>query len=93
MTFLPEGCTFDRECNQIGWEMLPYVNDFANVLINTTDDSYYNKGLQDAIGIYPGEEWCNPELPHCKWHVEAAIGLVDFVNLADKVYRLIKNAK
>ena len=38
--------------------------------------------------IYPGEDWCNPQYAHAKWHLEAAIGLLDLAYVADNVNRL-----
>jgi len=39
--------------------------------------------------LTPGEEWCNPLIPHAKWHVETGIALVDFVFLSDEINRII----
>lgn len=45
--------------------------------------------MQAGINMYPGEAWCNPVIPHAKWHVETSIALTDFVFLSDELYRIL----
>ena len=68
--------------------MMPAVNNFANGL---TDFPVLDEDLQNALNIYPGEERCNNEEGHAKWHVESANGLMDLVLLADDIYRITTN--
>ena len=53
-----------------------------------TTFSYYNKDYQHGNNFYPGEDICNNWNPHTRWHLETAIGLPDFVFLADEIHRL-----
>ena len=71
---------------QLGTIILPYWNDAATAL---TSFSYSDPSFQHGLNMYPGEEWCNPIIPHAKWHVQAGIALVDFVFLADEINRII----
>jgi len=75
----------DPEVNQIGASFMVTINSLADYL---TDFPTLDNSLQRGYGIYPGEEWCNPQEPHSKWHVESANGLMDLMMLADNVYRL-----
>ena len=93
MPFLPNNCTFNATCNEIGWEMLPELNAKANEFMGINSNMFYNKNLQNGTGIYPGEEWCNPSIPHCKWHLQTGIALVDFAFLMDWCYQIIYDAK
>ena len=45
--------------------------------------------MQAGVNMYPGETWCNPVIPHAKWHVETSIALTDFVFLSDELYRIL----
>ena len=54
-----------------------------------TTFEYYDKEYQHGNNFYPGEEYCNDWNPHTRWHLETAIGLPDFVFLADEIHRLI----
>ena len=67
--------------NLLGDKALPLVNDAANELLRY---KYFNPDFQHGKGLYPGEEWCNPKIPHAKWHVEVAIALNDLTFLADE---------
>ena len=86
VAFTPEG-------NEQGWALLPILNDAVNENLlgtNSTTD-YFNPNLQHGVGIYPGEEWCNPGVyPHAKWHLQTGIALVDFTNMMDKTLGIIK---
>jgi len=75
----------DPEVNQLGYTFMVSVNKFADFL---TDFPMLDADLQKGSGIYPGEEWCNPQEPHAKWHVESANGLMDLMMLADNVFKL-----
>merc|ERR1712241_110886 len=72
--------------NEIGTYVLPLVNGLANQLNNFT---YSDAVMQTGINLYPGETWCNPVIPHAKWHVETSIALTDFVFLSDEMFRLL----
>ena len=50
---------------------------------------YSDAVMQAGINMYPGETWCNPVIPHAKWHVETSIALTDFVFLSDELYRIL----
>jgi hypothetical protein len=71
---------------QIGTVLLPFVNDIATSL---TSYHYSDPSFQHGVNMYPGEEWCNPVIPHAKWHLQTGIALVDFVFLADEVNRIL----
>jgi len=75
----------DPEVNQLGFTFMVTVNQIANFL---TSFPILDASLQAGIGIYPGEEWCMPQEPHAKWHVESANGLMDLMLLADHVFML-----
>ena len=71
--------------NVVGTLLLPVVNAAANEL-NTW--SYADGLMQSGLHMYPGEDWCNPVIPHAKWHVETSIALTDFSFLSDELYQL-----
>ena len=71
---------------QIGTMLLPHWNDFAT---SFTTFTYSSPSFQHGVNFYPGEEWCNPVIPHAKWHVETSIALTDFVFLSDEINRII----
>ena len=71
--------------NKIGATLLPIINDLATGL---TTFQYYNPEYQHGKNFYPGESTCNDWNPHTRWHLETAIGLPDFVYLADEIHRL-----
>jgi len=75
----------DPEVNQLGFLLMGPVNQLADFL---TDFPTLDNALQKGVGIYPGEEWCMPQEPHAKWHVESANGLMDLMMLADNVLKL-----
>ena len=75
--------------NKLGAALLPIINDIATS-INTF--VYFNKEFQHGKNFYPGEDTCNDWNPHTRWHLETAIGLPDFVFLADEIHRLISQA-
>jgi len=75
----------DPEVNQLGASAMSSVNQLANYL---TDFPILDEGLQSGSGIYPGEDWCNPQEPHSKWHVQSSNGLMDLMLLADNVFKL-----
>ena len=76
--------------NKIGAALLPIINDMATQL---TTFVYYNKDYQHGKNFYPGENICNNWNPHTRWHLETAIGLPDFVFLADEMHRIISQDK
>jgi hypothetical protein len=53
----------------------------------------FNGNISDEdknfITLIPGEGWCNPLIPHAKWHLETGIALADFVFLSDEINRII----
>merc|ERR1740131_859029 len=69
----------DPEVNQIGANFMITINQLADWL---TDFPLLDNNLQKGSGIYPGEDYCNPQEPHSKWHVESANGLMDLMLLA-----------
>ncbi|KAF2367512.1 hypothetical protein FHG87_001742, partial [Trinorchestia longiramus] len=72
----------DPIVNYIGWELLPRVNSVANQFASF---QYFDPHFQNGTNIYPGSSWCNPVIPHAKWHLESAIGLLDMTYLADEI--------
>ncbi len=74
------------EGNEIGAALLPIVNTQLNKL---TDIEYYDPAFQLGRNIYPGEDWCNPLIPHAKWHLQTGVGLFDLVVLTDEMYKLL----
>ena len=42
--------------------------------------------------MYPGEGWCNPVIPHAKWHLETSIALTDFTFLTEELYKIFNKA-
>lgn len=74
------------EANEKGAAFLPVLNALANAEM---DFEYYNHNLNRAVGIYPGEDWCNPLIPHAKWHLETGIGLTDLLFLANEFYKIL----
>ena len=71
--------------NEMGWEFLPRLNSKINEL---NSFEYHDLNYQDGINVYPGEGWCNPLIPHSKWHLEAGIGLLDLTYVGDEIYRI-----
>ena len=71
--------------NVIGTLLLPVVNAAANELNSW---SYVDRLMQSGLHMYPGEDWCNPVIPHAKWHVETSIALTDFSFLSDELYQI-----
>ena len=71
--------------NEVGMAFLPVLNQIANDLNSW---KYSNWDMQLGINMYPGELWCNPVIPHAKWHLETGIALTDFSFLSDELYRL-----
>ena len=51
---------------------------------------FFSTDFQLGIGVYPGENLCNPSSnsPHAKWHLETGIGLVDWGHLADLYFQV-----
>ena len=44
--------------------------------------------FQEGRDIYPGDVWCNPQIPHAKWHLQSGVGLLDLVYICDNVLKL-----
>merc|ERR1711935_233161 len=78
---------FQPITNQIGTVVLPLVNNLANALNNFTYSNAVD--MQAGINMYPGELWCNPVIPHPKWHVQTSIALLDFTFHADEMFRIL----
>jgi len=74
------------EANAFGAQLLPYINQLGN---NLTTWDLQVTSVQDGKG-YPGWEWCNPLVPHAKWHLETGASLADVALLMDQVYQLYK---
>jgi len=75
----------DPEVNILGASAMVSVNKLADWL---TEFPMLDSALQTGYGTYPGDDWCNPQEPHSKWHVESANGLMDLMMLADNIFRL-----
>jgi len=75
----------DPEVNILGASAIVSINKLADWL---TDFPMLDPDLQTGYGTYPGDEWCNPQEPHSKWHVESANGLMDLMMLSDNMFRL-----
>ena len=73
--------------NALGTFLLPLVNAVGN---NLNGYSYSDAMMQSGLNMYPGENWCNPVIPHAKWHVETSIALTDFTFLSDDLYRIFR---
>lgn len=76
----------DPVVNYIGWVLLPRINHIANQFISY---EHYDPQLQKGVNLYPGGDWCNPVIPHAKWHLQTGIGLVDLTYLADETSKLL----
>ena len=76
--------------NEVGAAFLPVLNQALNG-INSWN--YSNANMQLGINMYPGEKWCNPVIPHAKWHLETSIALTDFAFLTEELYRIFKTYK
>ena len=68
------------EVNEIGAALLPVVNVLSTQL---TTFEYSSSDFQLGQNFYPGELGCNKWDPHCKWHLQTGIALVDFEQVAD----------
>ena len=73
--------------NKLGASILPLYNDLAKQL---TGYEYFSSNFHHGKAMYPGEEWCNRDIPHAKWHVETAVALFDLAVLADEVQVIFK---
>ena len=49
---------------------------------------YLKRTFQEGRDIYPGDVWCNPQIPHAKWHLQSGMGLLDLVYICDNVLKL-----
>jgi len=94
----------DPAANAIGAELIPLVNSFANRFNNFTyyeqnlqvrisrsnffRDVSSKLTFQDGYRIYPGDERCNREINHSKWHLMSGVGLLDLVYVCENVLRL-----
>ena len=76
--------------NALGTFLLPLVNAVGN---NLNDYTYSDDMMQSGLKMYPGENWCNPVIPHAKWHVETSIALTDFTFLSDDLYHIFRKYK
>ena len=70
---------------------MPIINTIINRVL-LADYEHWSTDFQLARNVYPGEESCNAVIPHAKWHVEAGIGLVDMLILADETFQIISNS-
>ncbi|TRY80394.1 hypothetical protein TCAL_04714 [Tigriopus californicus] len=78
------------EANALGATYIPVVNDLANSLLEFVHN---NPDFQHGKRVYPGDEWCNPLIPHAKWHLQCGVGLTDLIFLADDLYRIFGQYK
>jgi len=76
----------DPVVNSVGYSLLPQINEEINSVM---DYRHFDPNFQQGRGMYPGGEWCNPVIPHAKWHLQSGIGLVDLTYLGDEVYSLL----
>jgi len=79
------GANLSPEANQAGASLLPYFNELMN---NQTSWSLAVQDVQEGKG-YPGHQFCNPVIPHAKWHVETSASLADVARLMDSVLALM----
>jgi len=79
------GSNLTPEANQLGAQLLPLINEFAN---NQTSWTLHVDDVQRGEG-YPGWQTCNPTIPHAKWHVQIAASLTDVSRLMDSVLRMM----
>jgi len=71
--------------NEVGAAFLPVINQAMN---GYNSWNYSDTEMQLGINMYPGEAWCNPLIPHAKWHLQTGIALTDFTFLSDELYRI-----
>ena len=71
--------------NEVGAAFLPVINQAVNAYNSW---NYSDAEMQLGINMYPGEGWCNPLIPHAKWHLQTGIALTDFTFLTDELYRI-----
>ena len=71
--------------NEVGAAFLPVINQAMN---SYNSWNYSDAEMQLGINMYPGEGWCNPLIPHAKWHLQTGIALTDFTFLSDELYRI-----
>ena len=71
--------------NEVGAAFLPVINQAMN---GYNSWNYSDTEMQLGINMYPGEGWCNPLIPHAKWHLQTGIALTDFTFLSDELYRI-----
>ena len=74
--------------NEKGWMFLPILNSMVDGF-NSYD--YFEEDFQSGIRSYPGDDWCNPVMPHAKWHLESGIGLLDLVYVGHEIYQLLSD--
>ena len=78
----------DPHINEIGWEYLPTLNSIVDSL---NSYEYFDLDYQNGSRTYPGEEDCNPVMPHAKWHLESGIGLLDLVYVSHEMFQLLSD--
>ena len=86
-TFDLDDKIFRKDFNTLGFTMMPVVHKKAN---SFTGFVHYDKTLQKALGVYPGEKACATTIAHCKWHVGAAAGILDLFYFGDVVYGVLQ---
>lgn len=77
---------FNPFINLLGFRLLPKVNGLINTLSNF---QYSNSNFQSGRNVYPGETYCNENIPHAKWHLQSGLGLLDMVYLADDIRKIL----
>ena len=73
--------------NSIGGYLMPVIS--ANLGIIASFE-FLDEDFLSGRNIYPGEEKCNSEIPHAKWHVLSAISGLELVYVADDINKIIK---
>jgi len=68
----------------VGSFVQPYVNSVSSIISWLP---VLSTPLANGEDVYPGEKWCKSTQPHSLWHLQSAAGLLDYILVADSVYR------
>lgn len=66
--------------NMMGVFKMPLVNRIARLFHGF---EYHNENLMSHTNLYSGEVRCNKLIPHAKWHVGSATGMLDLAYVVD----------
>ena len=75
--------------NELGGLIMPWFNTIINRWSNLDHE---NLDFQMARELYPGEGYCNYQIPHAKWHVEAGIAALDMIKVAQDLDLMLAKA-